>query len=130
MKRSGILNAALAGHLARLGHTDTLVVADCGLPIPRTVPVVDLALRFGVPGFTTVLDTVLDEVVIESSTAAREALTGAAGAWLMQRRDRLGHLDFLPHEQLKAAVAGAAVVVRTGEATPHANVVLHCGVPF
>lgn len=130
MRRSGILNAALAGHLARLRHTDTIVVADCGLPVPRTVPVVDLALRFGVPGFTTVLDALLDEIVVESSTAAREALNGPAGGWLDERRNRLGGLELVPHEQLKAAVTAAAVVVRTGEATPYANVVLHCGVPF
>lgn len=130
MRRSGILNAALAGHLARLGHTDTLVVADCGLPIPRAVPVVDLALRLGVPRFTVVLDALLDEIVVESATAAVEASAGPAGQWLAERRDRLGDLRLVPHDQVKAAVASAAVVVRTGEATPYANAVLHCGVPF
>ena len=49
MKRRGILNDALSGALARLGHTDTVVVADCGLPRPPGVAVVDLALVFGVP---------------------------------------------------------------------------------
>ena len=34
MRRGGILNAQLAGALAQLGHTDTLVVCDAGLPIP------------------------------------------------------------------------------------------------
>jgi D-ribose pyranose/furanose isomerase RbsD len=44
MKRGGILNAQLAGALARLGHTDTLVVCDAGLPIPPGSEVVDLAV--------------------------------------------------------------------------------------
>ncbi|HKZ27462.1 MAG TPA: RbsD/FucU domain-containing protein, partial [Rubrobacteraceae bacterium] len=43
MRRGGILNAQLAGALARLGHTDTLVVCDAGLPIPPGSEVVDLA---------------------------------------------------------------------------------------
>lgn len=55
MRRGGILNAQLAGALARLGHTDTLVVCDAGLPIPPGSEVVDLALRFGVRSFETIL---------------------------------------------------------------------------
>ncbi|GAA3312078.1 hypothetical protein GCM10020219_021300 [Nonomuraea dietziae] len=47
MKRSGILNAALAGQLARLGHTDRVLVCDSGMPIPAGVEVVDLAFRGG-----------------------------------------------------------------------------------
>lgn len=36
----------------------------------------------------------------------------------------------IDHEDLKEMVAGAAFVVRTGETTPYANAILHCGVPF
>lgn len=49
MRKSGLLNPALAGAVARLGHTDTFVIADCGLPIPHEVPVIDLTLIFGIP---------------------------------------------------------------------------------
>lgn len=49
MRKSGLLNPALAGAVARLGHTDTFVIADCGLPIPHDVPVIDLTLTFGIP---------------------------------------------------------------------------------
>ena len=51
MKKHGILNSALSGLIASLGHTDLLVVADAGLPIPPGVPVIDLAVRCGVPSF-------------------------------------------------------------------------------
>ena len=47
MRKSGLLNPALTSAVARLGHTDTFVVADCGLPIPHDVPVIDLTLTFG-----------------------------------------------------------------------------------
>jgi D-ribose pyranase len=43
---------------------------------------------------------------------------------------RLQALDLVPHEALKAMVRDARLVVRTGEASPYANVVLRCGVPF
>jgi D-ribose pyranase len=59
MRRGGILNAQLAGALAGLGHTDALVVCDAGLPMPSGPEVVDLAFRFGVPGFETVLSGIL-----------------------------------------------------------------------
>jgi D-ribose pyranase len=36
----------------------------------------------------------------------------------------------LSHEELKALSAAARLFVRTGEATPFANAVLVCGVPF
>jgi D-ribose pyranase len=47
MKKSGILNAPLSGALAELGHYDTAVICDAGLPIPGTSRRIDLAL---VPG--------------------------------------------------------------------------------
>ena len=49
MRKSGLLNPALTSAVARLGHTDTFVIADCGLPIPHDVPVIDLTLTFGIP---------------------------------------------------------------------------------
>lgn len=127
MKRAGILNADLSGRIARLGHTDAVVVADCGLPVPPTVPVVDLAVVRGLPRFTDVLDAIGAEVVVEHATIAAEAAATTAGAWL---RERYPGAEEIPHERLKELVTRASFVVRTGEDTPFANVVLRCGVPF
>lgn len=60
MKKSGLLNPQLCAAGARLGHTQTFVVADAGLPIPHEVPVIDLAVvleprgsrRFSTPSST------------------------------------------------------------------------------
>lgn len=52
MKKTGLLNPDLNYAIARLGHTDTWAVADCGLPIPEHVDVIDLSLVFGVPSFS------------------------------------------------------------------------------
>ena len=73
MKRGGILHAELAGALGRLGHTDLIVIGDCGLPRPAGVPVIDLALVFGVPTFEQVLCGVLGEIVVEQAVLADEA---------------------------------------------------------
>lgn len=128
MKRSGIINAPLAGHLARLGHTDLVVLADAGLPVPAHVPVVDLAVVFGLPRFTDVLDALLAEIVVEHAWVSEPADRTPAGRWVDDRLDRPA--ERVPHDQLKAQVSGARLVIRTGEDTPYANVVLRCGVPF
>lgn len=72
MKKAGILNRHLAGALAELGHGDRVLVCDAGMPVPAGPRVVDLAFRAGIPSFADVLEGLLDELVIEGATAARE----------------------------------------------------------
>lgn len=129
MKRNGIVNAQLAYHLARLGHTDELVVCDVGLPIPSGPEVVDFAFRFGVPSFETVLSGLLDELVVEGAIAAEEVEEQNPTTYELLG-SRLPNLQLIPHEELKRRSSAARLVVRTGEATPFSNVVLRCGVSF
>lgn len=129
MRKGGVINGQLAGALARLGHTDRLVVCDAGLPIPTGPEVVDLAFRFGVPSFEVVLSGLPEELVVEGATAADE----------VRERNPTTHellgsclpdLELVSHEELKTMTSIARLIVRTGEATPFSNVVLRCGVPF
>ena len=48
MKKRGIINAQLAGLIAGLGHKDAFMIGDGGMPIPKGVEIVDLALCGGV----------------------------------------------------------------------------------
>jgi D-ribose pyranase len=127
VKRTGILNADLCGALARLGHTDVVLLADCGLPIPAGVPVVDLALVHGIPRFQQVLDALMGDMVFQHCIAAEEAKAVDAGAWLTTR---FTGVEYISHEELKALSASAKLFIRTGEATPYANAALVCGVSF
>jgi D-ribose pyranase len=129
MRRGGIINADLAGSLARLGHTDLVVVCDAGLPIPSGPAVVDLAFRFGVPVFETVLLGLLEELVVEGAIAAEEVENQNPRSHELLKT-RLPDLALVSHDELKRIVGGAKLVVRTGEATPYSNVILRCGVPF
>ena len=128
MKRGGILNAQLSGALARLGHTDLVVVCDAGLPIPPGPAVADLAFRLGVPSFETVLSGLLEELVVEGATAAEETRENPEVVRVL--RDLLPDLGLVTPHELKRMTASAKLVVRTGEATPYANVILRCGVAF
>lgn len=128
MKRHGLLNPDLASAIARLGHTDTFVIADCGLPIPAGMRVIDLSLVFGIPRFADVLEAVLAEVVVEGATAATEAQGGPVADLL--HHQLAVEVRWIPHEEFKAHVRDASFVIRTGESTPYANVILRSGVPF
>ncbi|KUJ43626.1 D-ribose pyranase [Streptomyces sp. NPDC093228] len=129
MKKAGILNRHLAGALAELGHGDTVLVCDAGMPIPAGPRVVDLAFRAGVPSFAEVLDGLLDELVVEGATAAHE-VRGANPEASSLLDARFPELALISHEKLKELAADARLVVRTGEARPYANVLLRCGVFF
>ena len=47
MKKTGIINSAISKVLSDLGHTDRIVIADAGLPVPAGVPKMDLAVHGG-----------------------------------------------------------------------------------
>ena len=129
MKKRGILNRELAGIFAKLGHTDQIVIADCGLPIPGGVPCIDLSYKLGEPGFLTILQTVLDDLVVEKAIAAEEVVTGSPDVY-KELTGLLTELEMVSHEQFKQLTAKAKVIIRTGETTPYANVILQSGVVF
>ena len=101
MKKSGLLNPQLCAAVARLGHTQTFVVADAGLPIPHEVPVIDLAVVLGTPRFQEVFDAILDEVVVDGATIAHEALGHEPESWV---RERIEEVRTVSHEDLKKAL--------------------------
>ncbi len=131
MKKTGILNHHLAGIIATMGHTDVLVVADAGLPIPPGVPCVDLAVTAGLPPFLDVVRAIAAELQVEALTLADELLARdeTLPAALRALFPDAG-LRHLPHEEFKRLTTSARAVVRTGECTPYHNVILTAGVTF
>jgi D-ribose pyranase len=138
MKRGAILHPELSRVVASLGHGDALVVADAGLPIPPGVERIDLAFAAGQPAFLDVLEAILTEMEVERAVLATEVTTVTPAAWYARLRDRLASLpkvgergpELVPHEELKRRCSEARAVVRTGEFTPYANVILVSGVVF
>ena len=72
MKKGTVLNSDISSMISRLGHTDTLVVCDAGLPIPKSTTRIDMALTQGVPSFMQVLGVVTDEMQVEAAIIAEE----------------------------------------------------------
>jgi D-ribose pyranase len=132
MKKTALLHSEISYLLASLGHQDLIVIADSGLPIPKGVKRIDLALTAGVPGFIETLEVVLSELHIEKAWIAEELLT-QTGTIYPQLLQRLADTEIgaLPHVELKQWIACKAVaVIRTGECSPYANVILQSGVVF
>lgn len=131
MKKSGILNSEITTVLGRLGHTDCIVIADCGLPIPDSVKRIDLALKPGLPSFLDTLGAVLADMEVERAVIAEE-MTLHNAELHQQTLLNLGTTEIqqVSHEQLKALTHQAKAVIRTGEATPYANIILQAGVIF
>ncbi|HTC53927.1 MAG TPA: D-ribose pyranase [Steroidobacteraceae bacterium] len=132
MKRHGHLNREVSRVLARMGHTDSVVIADCGLPVPEGVECIDVSIARGEPAFVRVLDSVLADFKAERAVFATEAKefnpAVAARASLLSTQQVL--VEFVTHETLKELTRHARAVIRTGEATTFANVVLYSGVIF
>lgn len=132
MKKGKLLHADLSQLIASLGHTDTLVIGDAGLPVPPGVRCIDLAVTRNVPRLLDVVDAVVAEMHVEKAWIAEELAQGNPGlAQALGERLPVGQpLQTEPHEALKQRSAGARVVVRTGEFTAYANIVLSSGVVF
>jgi D-ribose pyranase len=131
MKKTPLLHSALSHAIARLGHSDMLVIADAGLPVPEGTPCIDLAVTRGVPAFMQVLAAVLSEMQVERFIVARE-MSVRSPAMRDQITAALPTLTAqeVSHEELKTLTRQARAIVRTGEFTPYANVVLVAGVVF
>ncbi|SEA73021.1 D-ribose pyranase [Thalassobacillus cyri] len=131
MKKHGVLNSEIAQVLANLGHTDQVVIADCGLPIPSHIKKIDVALTLGHPSFQEVLEAVTEDMEVEKMTLASE-IKEYNSQLNKNIEEQYSSIEkgYISHEQLKQETNHVKAVIRTGENTPYANVILHAGVIF
>lgn len=133
MKKQGILNSDISRVLSYMGHTDCIAVGDCGLPISDEVERIDLALEFGVPSFMDVLRVITKDMKVEKIVLAEEIRE--------QNPKVLGEIKelfagqeletvFVSHTELKKQTRECKAVIRTGETTPYANIILQSGCIF
>ena len=131
MKKTGLLNQPISSVIAGLGHMDTLVIADAGLPIPTETQRIDLALTKGIPSFLETLQAVLSEMKVERAIVAEEMLSVSPHIY-QAVKEALGDVpvETVSHTMFKEQTRSARAVIRTGEFTPYANVILVAGVVF
>ncbi len=131
MKKTGVINAPMAAVIAELGHMDMIAIADAGLPIPKTVNRIDLALKQGIPGFIETLRVVLTEMQVEKVILAEE-IKRQNPLILNEIINLIGEvsIEFVPHADFKEMTKNTRAIIRTGEFSPYANIILVSGVVF
>ncbi|HHW7448417.1 D-ribose pyranase [Pasteurella multocida] len=139
MKKTALLNAPLSQVIATLGHTDSLTICDAGLPIPKQIERVDLALSEGVPSFLQTFHAVVTEMFVERAIIAEEIkeknpkiLTALLNslAQLEQQQGNQIEVQYVSHDMFKTYTHASKAIVRSGECSPYANIILYSGVPF
>jgi D-ribose pyranase len=131
MKRDRILNPELISAIASLGHTEYMVIGDAGLPIPDGITIIDLSVVKGIPAFMDVLRAVAEELVIQSFIYASE-MNSVNPALAEEVKKALPGIPnaTVTHEEFKNHTGKAKIIVRTGECSSFANIILVGGVNF
>ena len=126
MLKTGILNPALLSLLARIRHTNTLVIADRGFPFWPQIETIDLALVDNVPTVLQVLDAIRANFVIGRVYAASQFRENNDEARQQALTSRLSNIPlvFEPHPVFKQRVPSAIGLIRTGDTTQYANLIL------
>lgn len=131
MKKTALLNSEIASVIATMGHTDMLAIGDCGLPIPNETKRIDIALIKNIPGFIETLKAITMELQVEEAIVATETKEISPKVYEEIVNILSGvKITFVSHEDLKILLKECKGVVRTGEQTPYANIILKSGVVF
>ncbi|MCA9236489.1 MAG: RbsD/FucU family protein [Planctomycetales bacterium] len=126
MIRQGILNPHILSLLARVRHTNTLVIADRGFPSWPLIETVDVSLVDDVPTVRQVLAALRENFVIGAAWMAEE-FTGENGQPVQDEYAALlspVQVEFEPHDQFKRRVPQAIGLIRTGDTTQYGNIIL------
>jgi D-ribose pyranase len=139
MKKTKLLNAPISWAVAQLGHGNSICIGDAGLPVPDGINKIDLAVSSGVPRFLDVFDAITSEMFVESAIIGVELqdshsqfhtkLLEAIRVLETSQKNKI-LVEAISHENLKTKTQSCMAVVRTGECTPFANIILFAGVPF
>lgn len=126
MLKTGILNPQINSLLSRVRHTNTLVIADRGFPFWPMIETVDISLVDDVPTVLQVLQALRPNFQIGKAWLASEFIdqndpkTRRAFAKLLQGIK----VKYEPHVEFKRRVPGAVGLIRTGDTTQYANIIL------
>ena len=126
MLKTGILNPDILSLVARVRHTNTLVISDRGFPFWPEIETVDISLVDDVPTVLQVLAAVRQGCVFGQAYMAREFLSNNTEATRQAFANAFEGvpLAYEPHVEFKLRVPGAIGLIRTGDTTQYANMIL------
>jgi D-ribose pyranase len=126
MIQSGVLNPAINSLISRVRHTNTLVIADRGFPFWPMIETVDISLVAAVPRVLEVLNA------IRANFSAGRVFMAEEFRSSNSRKTRLNferaltgmEVNYEPHTEFKKRVPQAIGLIRTGDTTQYANIIL------
>lgn len=126
MLKSGILNPALLSLVARVRHTNSLVIADRGFPFWPQVETIDLALVDDLPTVLDVLRALRPNFAIGGAWMAKEFLHENDAPVHQAYAEALEGIPLVhePHSDFKRRVPSTIGLVRTGDTTLYGNLIL------
>jgi len=126
MIERGILNPHLLSLLARVRHTNTVVIADRGFPFWPQIETVDISLVDDVPTVLQVLAALRGNFKIGRAWMAEEFLQHNDERTHEAFADALHGIALLhePHVEFKKRVPGAIGLIRSGDTVQYANMIL------
>ena len=126
MLKTGILNPHINSLLSRIRHTNTLVIADRGLPFWPQIETVDISLIDGIPSVLDVLNAIRPNYGIGHAFMAEEFRTVNTPETLLEFDAALAgiRLTFEPHYEFKKRVPLAIGLIRTGDTVQYANMII------
>lgn len=126
MLKTGILNPQINSLLSRVRHTNTLVIADRGFPFWPQIETVDISLVDDIPCVLDVLRALRLNFQIGKAWMAQEFLERNTAATRSAFAEALRGIDMAheAHIEFKKRVPCAIGLIRTGDTTQYANVIL------
>ena len=126
MLKTGILNPQLLSLLARVRHTNMLVIADRGFPYWPMIETVDLSLVDDIPTVLQVFDAVRDNCDVGQVFMAQEFLAENTSAVVDAFSTALKGIPvtYEPHTVFKTKIPQAIGLIRTGDTTQYANMII------
>jgi D-ribose pyranase len=126
MLKTGILNPNINSLLSRVRHTNTLVIADRGFPFWPQIETVDISLTDDLPRVLDVLKAIRGNFTVGKAFMAKEFRRSNTAKTRHQFEAALEGipLSFEHHVDFKKRVPLATGLIRTGDTTQYANMIL------
>ncbi|HEY8991193.1 MAG TPA: RbsD/FucU family protein [Luteolibacter sp.] len=126
MLKHGILNPHVLDLIARVRHTNTLVISDWAFPFWPEIETVDISLTHNIPTVLDVLDLISPVFQIGRIWQAEEFYANNTPEKIAAFQKSIGDVPVTkePHVALKTRVPHAIGLIRTGDATPYGNLII------
>lgn len=118
-----LLNPEVAALVRRVNHTQLLLIADRGFPVPPLATVIDLSLTADIPTIPQVLAAIGPDLPVDRLIVAEEQREASPERFAEHQQGPV-RLETMPHLRFKQLARHAVGCIRTGDSAPYGNVLV------